>query len=161
MVQIRFRTYRRDDENDCLAIFDANCPKFFAPNERAEYEAYLADVPASYEVCEVDGRVRGGFGLANAGDGASVINWIMLSPEVQGMGIGSRVMDRAIRNSRIRHSTLIRIATSPGAADFFARFGAVCRSTTKDGWGPGMDRVDMELEVPQSSRGADNFTPGR
>ena len=81
MAQITFRPFRRDDESACLAIFDANCPAFFAPNERAEYEAYLDSVPAGYEVCEVDGRVSGGFGIANAGDGASVISWILLSQE--------------------------------------------------------------------------------
>jgi GNAT superfamily N-acetyltransferase len=147
MAQITFRPYRRDDKNDCVSMFDANCPAFFAPNERAGYEAYLDRVPASYEVCEVDGRVSGGFGIADTGDGASIISWILLSPDVQGMGIGSQVMNRVIRKSRAWDATLIRIATSPKAADFFARFGAVRRSTTKDGWGPGMDRVDMELPL--------------
>jgi GNAT superfamily N-acetyltransferase len=162
MAKVTFRPYRRDDESACLAIFDANCPAFFAPNERAEYEAYLDSVPDSYEVCEVDGRVRGGFGIADAGDGASVISWILLSPEVQGMGIGSKVMNRVVRKSRQWDAKLVRIATSPKAADFFARFGAVRQSTTKNGWGPDMDRVDMELPLaPQSSRGANRITPGR
>lgn len=162
MAQITFRPFRRDDESACLDIFDANCPAFFAPNERAEYEAYLDSVPAGYEVCEVNARVCGGFGIADAGDGASVISWILLSPEVQGMGIGSQMMHRIVQKSRTLNAALIRIATSPKAVDFFARFGAVRQSTTKNGWGPGMDRVDMELALtPQSSPGAKNFTPGR
>ena len=33
------------------------------------------------------------------------------------------------------------------AAAFFARFGAIEKVTTPDGWGPGMDRVDMELNL--------------
>ena len=162
MAEVTFRPYRCDDERACLDIFDANCPAFFAPNERAEYEAYLDRVPAGYEVCEVNARICGGFGIADAGDGASVLSWILLSPEVQGMGIGSLVMNRVMQKSRQWNAKLIRIATSPKATEFFGRFGAVSQSITTDGWGPGMDRVDMELVLaPQSSLDVEDFTPGR
>jgi hypothetical protein len=37
------------------------------------------------------------------------------------------------------------MATSPKAAPFFAKFGATITSSTVDGWGPDMDRIDMVL----------------
>ena len=72
----------------CLDIFDANCPEFFAPNERQEYENFLNCDSKGYEVCdESEGRA------------------------------------------------------------FFAKLGATPTSSTVDGWGPGMDRVDMVLAL--------------
>ena len=147
MARVTFRQYRSTDYQACIDIFDANCPAFFAPNERRAYESFLDSVPEGYEVCEVDGLTLGAFGLFDDAGDTKVINWILLAPEVQGMGIGSNLMERAIRRGHSADARLIRIATSPKAALFFARFGAVARTTTVDGWGPGMDRVDMELPL--------------
>jgi len=44
MTIITFRTYRDADREACTSIFDANCPAFFAPNERQEYEEFLERV---------------------------------------------------------------------------------------------------------------------
>jgi GNAT superfamily N-acetyltransferase len=145
MSRISFRNYRSADRQACLDIFDANCPAFFAPNERRDYEAFLDAAPAGYEVCESDGRLLGAFGLFEDGRHAQVINWILLAPQAQGAGVGSRIMERLVDRARRSGRKRVRIATSPMAAPFFERFGAVAKSLTSDGWGPGMDRLDMEL----------------
>jgi GNAT superfamily N-acetyltransferase len=148
MARVRFRPYRSSDYEACLEIFDANCPTFFAPNERRAYTAFLDAVPEGYEVCEANGRTLGAFGLFEDGGDTKAINWILLAPDVQGTGIGSKVMERVIQTCISSDTRLVRIATSPKAAPFFARFGAMTRSTTPNGWGPDMDRVDMELSLP-------------
>jgi hypothetical protein len=101
-MSIIFRPYCSTDYQACTDIFDANCPEFFAPNERQDYEEFLSDVSAGYEVCEVDGRVFGAFGLFDDGTNDKILNWILLDPQSQG---------------------------------------------SENGWGPGMHRVDMLLEV--------------
>ena len=58
-MSVVFRPYCSTAFQACTDIFDANCPEFFAPNERQEYEEFLTDVSHGYEVCEVDGRVLG------------------------------------------------------------------------------------------------------
>jgi len=143
--KVSFRQYTQNDRASCLAIFDANCPEFFAPNERNDYEQYLRMPAASYEVCDLEGRVVASFGLDGTNDGAQRLTWIMLNPTLQGTGIGSEIMNRVISKSQEQKSTLIKIAASQKSAPFFARFGAETISFTKDGWGPGMDRVDMEI----------------
>jgi len=130
-----------------MAIFDANCPTFFAPNERAEYVRFLEAVPDRYEVCEVAGRIVAAFGLVAGDSKGDNLNWIMLDPGSQGAGIGSAIMKRVISAGRASQSFVINIAASHKSAPFFARFGAVATRQTKDGWGPGMDRVDMELRL--------------
>lgn len=142
-----FRQYCNSDYQACTDIFDANCPEFFAPNERQEYEVFLKDVSEGYEVCEVDGRVCGAFGLFGDGQSVKILNWILLDPQTQGIGVGSKIMERVVHLGRASETRIVRIAASHKSAPFFARFGANATSSTKDGWGPGMDRVDMELPL--------------
>ena len=126
-------------------MFDANCPEFFAPNERQDYESFLQDVPEAYEVCIFDGRLLGAFGLLTNGKNEKRINWILIDTDTQGLGIGSKIMERAIHLARTSNTKTVNIAASQKSAPFFARFGAIVTATTKDGWGSGMDRVDMVL----------------
>jgi len=102
-TEINFRPYSSNDRESCLSIFDANCPKYFATNERSDYAQFL--------------------------------------------GIGSIFMNRAIslaNNLAINH---IKIAASHLSAPFFTKYGAVKVLEIKNGWGPDMHRIDMELMV--------------
>jgi N-acetylglutamate synthase-like GNAT family acetyltransferase len=147
MTNIRFRPYREADRQACTSIFDANCPEFFAPNERRDFEDFLESVPGDYEVCEVDGKILGAYGLIVDGKNTKTLNWILLDPQTQGIGVGSTIMERVIQLSRTSQTRVVKIAASHKSAPFFARFGASATALTKNGWGPGMDRVDMELPL--------------
>ena len=146
-----FRSYCVADREACLAIFDANCPSFFLPNERVEYASFLDAGHENYEVCEMDGRVIASFGLLRDENNRDRLCWIMLEPDSQGVGIGSLIMQRVISLGRILQSRVIYIAASHKSAPFFAKFGAVATGHKEDGWGPGLDRVDMELRHPGTS----------
>lgn len=147
MTNITFRPYRDADRQACISIFDANCPEFFAPNERQEFEEFLERISGDYEVCEVDGEVLGAFGLFVDSENMKRLNWILLDPQSQGIGVGSSIMERVIQMGRTTQTKAVKIAASHKSAPFFARFGASTTSLTKNGWGPGMDRVDMELPL--------------
>jgi hypothetical protein len=56
-------------------------------------------------------------------------------------------MARVLASARASRLSRIDIAASHKSAAFFARYGAVELRRTQDGWGPGMDRVDMELRL--------------
>lgn len=147
MTNITFRPYRDADRQACISIFDANCPEFFAPNERQEFEEFLERISGDYAVCEVDGEVLGAFGLFVDSENMKRLNWILLDPQTQGIGVGSMIMERVIQLGRTTQTKVVKIAASHKSAPFFARFGASSTSLTKNGWGPGMDRVDMELPL--------------
>ena len=144
---VRFRPWRRIDREACLSIFDANCPAFFAPNERIDYASFLDAAPDGYDVCEMAGRVVGACGLIKQGDGGASLNWIMIVPVARGVGIGSAMMERVISLARASRLSVIDIAASHKSAAFFERCGAIATGRTNDGCGPGMDRVDMELRL--------------
>lgn len=142
---VRFRPYRETDCQACCRIFDVNCPEFFAPNERQDYESFLEEVPPGYEVCEVDERVVGAFGLLGDAAEEKRLNWILLDPQTHGVGIGQKIMERVIQLGRESKARQVNIAASQKSAPFFARFGATPTSAIVEGWGPGLDRVDMVL----------------
>ena len=143
---MRFRSWREEDREACLSIFDANCPTYFAPNERNEYASFLDAAPDGYEVCELQERVVGACGLIRH-DGGVSLNWIMIDPAAQGFGIGAAMMERVVSLARASGCASINIAASHKSAAFFERFGAVATERTVDGWGPGMDRVNMLLAI--------------
>ena len=89
----------------------------------------------------------GAFGLFADGQDAATLNWILLDPQTHGMGVGSTIMERVIQLGRALEAKTVRIAASHKSAPFFARFGAKTTSTSTDGWGPGMRRVDMLLSL--------------
>ena len=140
-----FRPFNTHDLPACLALFDENCPEFFAPNERDDYQAFLNGDVQGYEVCRVGDRIVGAFGLLPGSTGRMALRWILLSPNVQGQGIGSTMMNHVVMSLRAKGGGILEIAASHKSAPFFARFGAREILTTPHGFGPDMHRVDMEL----------------
>jgi GNAT superfamily N-acetyltransferase len=145
--EISFRPYSRSDQDTCLGLFDANCPEFFAPNERADYRDFLQAGPSGYELCLVAGSIAGAFGLTGDSDSRRRLNWIMLNPRYHGQGAGRAIMERVVARAAGKGIRTVDIAASQKSAPFFGKFGAVTLKVIENGWGRGMHRVDMELPV--------------
>lgn len=146
-AELEFRSYCANDKASCLNLFDENCPEFFAPNERTDYLEFLNTNPTGYEICVMAGAVVGAFGLIGQSKEAASLNWILLSPQVQGQHIGSSIMDRVVELAKRSKITHINIAASHKSSSFFERFGACAVETIENGWGPGMHRVNMVLAL--------------
>lgn len=144
-TELQFRRYEPADRSSCLALFDENCPAFFVPNERADYVELLSRRTQNYFVCLLNDRIVGAYGLCPLDSGGAALHWIMLSPSAQGVGLGSAIMARVLDDLRSSARSTLHISASHKSAPFFAKFGAVEISTTTDGWGPGMHRVEMRL----------------
>ena len=145
--KVTFRPFLPTDKGACLELFDANCPEFFAPQERTEYENFLEANPDTYELCIGEGSVVGAFGLMGDHTDDRKLNWILLDPASQGLGIGAKIMERVILVAGEAGVRIVTIAASHKSAPFFAKFGSHEVAVTADGWGPGMHRVDMELPL--------------
>jgi GNAT superfamily N-acetyltransferase len=142
-----FRAYSPADRESCLALFDANCPQFFAPNERLDYERFLGSNQPGYEVCLLDGTIVGAFGLIGEGAVRRSLKWILFAPHMRGLGLGSAAVDRVLSAARVAELSLVDIAASQLSEPFFARYGARRVRESKDGWGPGLHRIDMEMRL--------------
>lgn len=139
-----FRPFEAADRDTCLAIFDENCPEFFAPKERAAFVAFLERSADDYCVCLMNGKVAGGYGLCLEGKGVMSLRWILIAKSAQRHGIGHVIMTRTLGGVK-KLKAKLAIAASQKSAPYFAKFGAKEIKMTPDGWGPGMHRVDMEL----------------
>tara|TARA_R110002096_G_scaffold416576_3_gene619568 strand:+ start:11899 stop:12339 length:441 start_codon:yes stop_codon:yes gene_type:complete len=146
-MAISFKSYEARDKNACLSLFDQNCPDFFAPNEREEYEGFLDTNRSEYLLCTTEGQIVGVFGIFPKRPGECNLNWIMLSPNTQGMGLGTLIMDEALKQAKDINASVIHIATSQVAYKFFEKFGAVIVLETENGWGPDMHKIEMELQL--------------
>ena len=147
MSVVAFRDYRETDRQACVAIFDKNCPEFFAPNEKDDYLEFLGSIPTGYKVCLIPSGVVGAFGVFPQDEASVSLNWILLDPETQGLGIGTKIMAEVLFAARTHEAEVIHIAASHKSAPFFERFGAFTAQITEHGWGTDMHRVDMEVRL--------------
>lgn len=151
MPAVAFRPFQTGDTSACLALFDANCPEFFAPNERADYADFLASEPAGYEVALDSDRIVAAFGVL-VENAEPHLRWILVAPAAQGRGLGTGILQRAVSAAQTHASAVLRIAASHRSEPFFQRAGATRVQFHPDGWGPGMHRVDMILPLGGNKR---------
>ena len=109
---LTFRKYVTSECDSCLSLFDQNCSKFFAENERTDLEEYLSTSCEHYEAGMRSNEVVAGFGFSSdLGMGRDRISWIiMVSPFIQGGGVGSRIMDRVFELAKGCQGTVIDTA---------------------------------------------------
>ena len=144
------REFVLGDREGCLAVFDSNVPDDFRVEERAEFEAFLDDLPGPYLVLEDEGgRIVACGGYAPEADGESVaLCWGMVARDRQGEGLGRKLLearlDRARADADYRR---VVITTSHRTRGFFEKIGFEARQVTPDGIAPGLHRVDMTLEL--------------
>ena len=146
-MELTFKTYSSNDKKICLALFDLNCPEYFAPNERRDYDDFLNSNPGGYELCIWNRDVVGAFGLSKEDNNRSRLNWFQLNNKVHGIGIGSIIMNRVLMQANDSGINVIFIPTSHKSFKFFEKKGAIKISEIENGWRPNMHRIDMELHL--------------
>ncbi|GGK39371.1 N-acetyltransferase [Deinococcus malanensis] len=155
-MPLSIRAYRPEDRAACLAIFDANMPMSFLPPERPAFGAWLdsEDGAAEYLVVEdASGIVAcGGLWFSQDVQRPAGFAWGMVHPDRQRQGIGAQLA--RVRLSRLRELgvPLAALDTSQWTAPFYARLGFREVRRTPDGYGPGLDRVDMTLDLTDEAQ---------
>lgn len=138
------RQYTAADGNSCLAVFDSNRPDYFAGGERERFEKFLAEPDSPYFVMEHESAVVGCGGFAVSGNSAR-LTWGMIRRQLHRRGLGRFLLLyrlREISRSGVEVET-VGLDTTPLAAPFFLSQGFRVASTTPDGYGPGLDRMEM------------------
>ena len=145
------RSYLPQDRGDCLAVFDSNLPKFFAPEERADFDLFLGELTEGndYLLLLLGQEVVGCGGLTReAGEDSALLVWGMVRRDLHRRGLGRALLqarlDQARRMSGVRQ---VRLATSQHSAPFYAGFGFQVTRSEANGFGEGIDRIDMVLTL--------------
>ncbi|MDP9759631.1 MULTISPECIES: GNAT family N-acetyltransferase [Agrobacterium] len=152
MDQIATRSYRSEDFNACLAIFDGNVPTFFSQDERVEFAQFLDDLgssTSSYLVITLHGRIVacGGLSIGPTPTIAS-LSWGMVDPAHHRQGLGTRLTYERLKLARSSAEIAeVVLATSQHTSRFYERHGFRVVETTPNGFAAGLDRYDMTLRL--------------
>lgn len=146
-MAIVFRKYKARDKDACLSLFNENCPEFFAPNEKADYDEFLDQNYPGYYMVYADDILAGVFGIMDLGEDKFCISWIMLSRAAQGKGAGTAMMKKALADAKKQKAKIITISTSHLAYKFFEKFGAEIIEEIEHGWGPNMHKINMIIKL--------------
>jgi len=143
------RSYSPADRAACLAVFDSNTPRFFNPAERSGFEKFLDVMDCSYFVMEHGGAITGCGGYALAADTwrANLV-WGMVRGDLHRLGFGRFLLLFRLREiTKAGGVQLVTLGTSQHAARFFEKQGFKVSSIRKDGYAPGMDRIEMTMKL--------------
>ena len=139
------RPYTKADEAECLEIFDTNTPTYFAPTERKSFEDFLATQPPTYFVLQHDRQILGAGGYCLSDNGAQAnLTWGMIRQDLHKQGLGRFLLMYRLREiAKANTVQTVRVGTSQLTAAFFEKQGFKLASIQKDGYAPGLDRVEL------------------
>ena len=159
---MNLRSYQTADDDGCLAVFDSNVPKFFAPHERAAFAAFLATSTDPYFVVVDDlGQVIGCGGYyVNHERAAAGLTWGMVNRGLHRQGIGRfLLLARLQRIGQEPNVTSVLLNTSQHSYGFFAKVGFVVESIVENGFAEGLDEYKMVLQLTANVRRTLNNKP--
>ena len=157
------REYTTNDFAQCIEIFDSNCPLFFDPSERELFihwlnhqagegqpyrsPTYSNSVQDKYYVIENEGRTLvacGGFYVVNEPKEARLA-WGMVHAQYHKMKYGTALFHN--RREQIKKdwpTYLITLGTSQHTYLFYEKMGLKVMAIEKAGYGPSLDKYDMQ-----------------
>jgi N-acetylglutamate synthase-like GNAT family acetyltransferase len=144
---MKFKEYTSLNYNDCLELFELNCPSFFAEEERDDYKQYLKFNSDRYLLGYKENSIVCCFGIGNNSEGISCLRWIMVHPNFYNRGYGNAMMSYLMNHVIDKAQKKILISTSQHTEAFFSKYGATKLNFIKDGWGKAMHRIDMEVTL--------------
>lgn len=145
------RPYQEHDREACLALLSANTPAHFAPEEWADFGAYLDAAPEYFQVVEEGQDLVACGGIESfPARGEAEFRWVMAAPAAQGRDLGRALMLESVHY--LRERTAIRrilVYTTPGSAGFFRKLGFPSETlrSEKDYWTQGLHLEMLALHL--------------
>ena len=155
MIALTTEPFTPADRAACLAIFDANTPGAFAPDERDAYLEFLEAPTGRYWVVRDPDELVvacGGVDLL-AGGRFGVMTWTMVLPAWQHQGLGSLLTRSGLEYvAATARAERVVLKTSNLSAPFYERHGFRTTRVTPDYYAPGVHCHNMALELDTEVR---------
>jgi hypothetical protein len=148
------REYAVEDRTACLALFDSNSPEFFAPDERAEYVAFLDRLPCRYLVMTASQQqviAAGGYYLTEE-PGLGALAWGVVARSWHHRGVGRELLGVRLSHLRAGGALAARVRTSQRTRKFFERSGFHLVRVVESGFAPAIDLVELRLHLHSGER---------
>lgn len=148
--EINIRPYTEEDRGAMLQIMADNTPHFFTEEENGYFATYLSDHADTYLVAEIPGSgvVGGGDLLVVPEKRQADFCWGMVSPDMQGKGVGKKLAEYRIEMAR--HNPLVDevvCRTSQLTWRFYEKMGFKLLFSEENHWGPGLHLYEMAMEI--------------
>ena len=137
------------DKPACIAIARGNTPLFILENELPELEAILNNPPCPYFVVENAAReviACGGYRLLPEKNAARLC-WGMVRRDLHRAGVGRFLLRARLDEIRKTNVETVALDTSQHSMGFFEKEGFTTIQKIQNGYGAGLDRVEMELKI--------------
>ena len=137
--KIVIREYEPADKEAVMELLRLNTPRYFAPEEAADLDAYLERERELYYVLLHEERIVG------CGGTVGKISWDMVHPQYRGKSLGTRLLRHRIEKlEAMRSVRRITVRTSQLAFGFYEKRGFELKGIEKDYWAEGFDLYRME-----------------
>ena len=146
----KLRPYHPNDAIHCLRVFDSNTPHYFGPHERDGFVDFLQEPqrPQDYVVVERDHQIVACGGLSSLDEETAGFVWGMVDQRLHRQGVGKALALARIEQAQAMGKRRVVLNTSQHVQLFYAGLGFAVVNVVADGHGPGMDAVEMSLNLP-------------
>jgi len=143
------RPYLPGDRDLCLVLFDSNTPHFFDSRERRKFEEFLDEQRCSYFVMEHDGAIVGCGGFEIEPDKTTArLVWGMVRSDSHKLGLGRYLLLFRLRQiTKVGGIQIVYVDSPQQSAPFYKKQGFKVIRTVKNGYAPGLDRVEMMMKL--------------
>jgi predicted GNAT family N-acyltransferase len=142
------RAYQPSDYEQVVALFDSNCPPYFAPEEKELFTNFLKINEQPYFVIVENEQLLAAGGYAyehRAGRDVAVFTWGMVSQSAHKQGLGKLLTQHRLacieKDARGLPAIL---GTSQYTAAFYQKMGFTTYNIVPYGLSKGLDLVEME-----------------
>lgn len=143
---MKIRTYHPDDKETLIALFDLNCPQYFATEERADFIRYLDAEIEDYFVVESDGQLVacGGINIQKEKN-TGLLSWDIIHPDYQKRGIGKSLVEFRVQHLKeVYRVAEIGVRTAQFTHVFYEKCGFELLEIIPDYWASGYDLYHMK-----------------
>ena len=145
-IQLQFKNYSMESYDNCIGLFDLNCPEFFAPIEKNDYIEFLNQTKEGYVTIHHDSILIGAYGVHKTSSESASQSWTLIHPKYQNQGIGRLIMERVFSYLESNQLDNLFLSTSQQTEAFFLKFGAIRIDYIENGWDEGLHRIEMKIE---------------
>lgn len=144
--KLKFQNYTPSKFEECLELFELNCPAYFAEEERKDFRKFLEYERDIYLLGYENDSLVCCFGMTEHNIDLCSLSWIMVHPNHHKNGYGDEMMSYFISYANEKNKKTALISTSQYANNFFEKYGAKEIAFVENGWGKGMHKIDMCIE---------------